>query len=92
MSATATRSTSAPPSPRKVALASAVGATIEWYDVFLYGTAAGLVFDKLFFNGLDGPAAQFAAFGTFAVGFLTRPVVGWSSATSGTGSDASACC
>jgi len=66
----------APPSPRRVAVASAVGATIEWYDFFLYGTAAGLVFDKLFFNGLDGPAAQFAAFGTFAVGFLARPVGG----------------
>src|SRR5690242_2686340 len=64
------------PSPRRVAMASAVGATIEWYDFFLYGTAAGLVFDKLFFNGLDGPAAQFAAFGTFAVGFLARPVGG----------------
>ncbi|MFC4783492.1 MFS transporter [Nocardioides sp. MAHUQ-72] len=63
-------------SPRKVALASAVGATIEWYDFFLYGTAAGLVFDKLYFNGLDGPAAQFAAFATFAVGFLARPVGG----------------
>jgi len=64
------------PTPRRVALASAVGATIEWYDFFLYGTAAGLVFDKLFFNGLSGPAAQFAAFGTFAVGFLARPVGG----------------
>jgi metabolite-proton symporter len=64
------------PTPRKVALASAVGATIEWYDFFLYGTAAGLVFDKLFFNGLSGPAAQFAAFGTFAVGFLARPIGG----------------
>ena len=38
------------PTPRKVALASAVGATIEWYDFFLYGTAAALVFDKLYFN------------------------------------------
>ncbi len=65
-----------PPTPRRVALASAVGATIEWYDFFLYGTAAGLVFDKLYFNGLDGPAAQFAAFATFAVGFLARPVGG----------------
>jgi len=65
-----------PPSPRKVAVASAVGATIEWYDFFLYGTAAGLVFDKLYFNGLDGPTAQFAAFATFAVGFLARPVGG----------------
>src|SRR6188472_2184928 len=64
------------PSPRRVALASAVGATVEWYDFFLYGTAAGLVFDKLYFSGLDGPAAQFAAFGTFAVGFLARPVGG----------------
>ena len=64
------------PSPRRVAIASSVGATIEWYDFFLYGTAAGLVFDKLYFNGLDGPAAQFAAFGTFAVGFLARPVGG----------------
>jgi metabolite-proton symporter len=64
------------PSPRRVALAAAVGATIEWYDFFLYGTAAGLVFDKLYFNGLDGPAAQFAGFGTFAVGFLARPVGG----------------
>jgi MFS family permease len=62
--------------PRKVAVASAVGATIEWYDFFLYGTAAGLVFDKLYFNGLDGPAAQFAAFATFAVGFVARPIGG----------------
>ena len=64
------------PTPRRVALASAVGATIEWYDFFLYGTAAAVVFDKLYFNGLDGPAAQFAAFATFAVGFLARPVGG----------------
>jgi len=63
-------------SPRRVALASAVGATIEWYDFFLYGTAAGLVFDKLYFNGLSGSAATFAAFGTFAVGFLARPIGG----------------
>ncbi len=64
------------PTPRRVAVAASVGATIEWYDFFLYGTAAGLVFDKLFFNGLDGAAAQFASFGTFAVGFLARPVGG----------------
>ncbi len=74
--ATALSEPTAPPSPRRVALASAVGATIEWYDFFLYGTAAGLVFEKLFFSGLSGPAAQFAAFGTFAVGFLARPVGG----------------
>lgn len=66
----------APPSPRRVAVAASVGATIEWYDFFLYGTAAAVVFDKLYFNGLDGPAAQFAAFATFAVGFFARPVGG----------------
>ena len=65
-----------PAEARKVASASAVGAVIEWYDFFLYGTAAGLVFDRLYFNGLDGPAAQFAAFGTFAVGFVARPLGG----------------
>jgi len=63
-------------SPKRVALAASVGATIEWYDFFLYGTAAGLVFDKLYFNGLSGTAATFASFGTFAVGFLARPVGG----------------
>ena len=66
-----------PPTPRRVALASAVGATIEWYDFFLYGTAAGLVFEHLFFNGLNGVAAQFASFATFAVGFLARPAGGF---------------
>ena len=80
------------PTPRRVAVAASVGATIEWYDFFLYGTAAGLVFDKLFFNGLDGAAAQFASFGTFAVGFLARPVGGLSSATSVTASAARRCC
>lgn len=64
------------PSARRVSLAAAVGATIEWYDFFLYGTAAGLVFDKLYFNGLSGGAATFASFGTFAVGFVARPVGG----------------
>lgn len=53
-----------------------VGAVIEWYDFFIYGTAAGLVFGPLFFSELEGPAAQFAAFGTFAIGFLARPVGG----------------
>lgn len=64
------------PSPRRVALASAIGATVEWYDFFLYGAAASLVFGPLFFSGLEGPAAQLAAFGTFAVGFVARPVGG----------------
>jgi len=68
----------APPavSTRRVALASAIGAVIEWYDFFLYGTAAGLVFTDLFFSGLTGATAQFASFGTFAVGFVARPIGG----------------
>ncbi|WP_414900934.1 MFS transporter [Sphingomonas flavalba] len=61
----------------KTALAAAAGAAIEWYDFFIYGTAAALVFPKLFFPA-DMPlfAAQIAAFSTFAVGFIARPVGG----------------
>jgi MFS transporter, MHS family, shikimate and dehydroshikimate transport protein len=61
-------------SVRKVALASSIGAAIEWYDFFIYGTAAGLVFNKLFFPGFDPTVGVLAAFGTFAVGYLARPV------------------
>jgi metabolite-proton symporter len=61
----------------KVALTAAAGATIEWYDFFIYGTAAALVFPKLFFPSSIPPfAAQLAAFSTFAVGFIARPVGG----------------
>lgn len=60
----------------KVALASAVGATIEWYDFFLYGTAAGLVFNRLFFPPGDPTAGTLAAYATFAAGFVARPVGG----------------
>jgi MFS transporter, MHS family, shikimate and dehydroshikimate transport protein len=58
----------------KVALASSIGAAIEWYDFFLYGTASGLVFNKLFFPGFDPAVGVLAAFGTFAVGYLARPI------------------
>lgn len=61
----------------KVAIAAAAGASIEWYDFFVYGTAAALVFPKLFFPHTLSPyIAQLAAFSTFAVGFLARPVGG----------------
>ncbi len=61
----------------RVALAAALGASIEWYDFFVYGTAAALVFPKLFFPHTLSPyVAQIAAFSTFAVGFLARPVGG----------------
>lgn len=55
-------------------LASMVGTTIEWYDFFLYGTAAALIFNKLFFPAFDPLTGTLAAFGTYAVGFLARPL------------------
>jgi len=61
---------------RKVALASSIGATIEWYDFFLYGTAAGLVFNQLFFPSGNPTAGTLAAYATFAAGFVARPVGG----------------
>jgi len=65
-----------PASTRRVVLASFVGTTIEWYDFFLYGTAAALVFNKLFFTNLEPLAGTMAAFGTYAVGFFARPLGG----------------
>ena len=61
---------------RTVALASLIGTTIEWYDFFLYGTAAALVFNRLFFPTFDPLVGTLAAFGTYAVGFVARPVGG----------------
>lgn len=54
--------------------ASMVGTTIEWYDFFLYGTAAALIFNKLFFPAFAPLTGTLAAFGTYAVGFLARPL------------------
>ncbi|WP_433875354.1 MFS transporter [Sinomonas atrocyanea] len=59
---------------RRATYASVVGTTIEWYDFFLYGTAAALVFPQLFFPGQDSFAGVIAAFGTQFVGFVARPV------------------
>jgi len=59
-----------------VIVASFIGTAIEWYDFFLYGTAAALVFNKLFFPNLDSLAGTLSAYGTFAVGFLARPLGG----------------
>jgi MHS family shikimate/dehydroshikimate transporter-like MFS transporter len=61
---------------RKAATASLVGSALEWYDFFLYGTAAALVFNKLFFPTFDPLVGTIAAFGTNAVGFLARPLGG----------------
>src|SRR5271156_6311183 len=59
---------------RKAVIAATVGTAIEWYDFFLYGTAAGLVFGKLYFPNSDPLAATLLAFGTYFVGFAARPV------------------
>jgi MHS family shikimate/dehydroshikimate transporter-like MFS transporter len=61
---------------RKVSLASFIGTTIEWYDYFLYGTAAALVFNELFFPNVDPLIGTLSAFATFAVGFVARPLGG----------------
>jgi metabolite-proton symporter len=57
-------------------MASLIGTTIEWYDFFLYGTAAALVFNQLFFPTFDPLVGTLAAFGTYTVGFIARPVGG----------------
>jgi metabolite-proton symporter len=59
---------------RKAVIASTIGTTIEWYDFFLYSTAAGLVFGKLFFPQTDALTATLLSFGTYFVGFLSRPI------------------
>src|SRR6476660_9260073 len=59
---------------RRAIVASVVGTTIEWYDFFLYGTAAAIVFPQLFFPGASAFAGILAAFGTQFVGFIARPV------------------
>src|SRR5947209_2001879 len=57
-------------------IASTIGTTIEWYDFFLYGTAAALVFPKLFFPTFDPFVGQILSFSTFTVGFIARPLGG----------------
>jgi metabolite-proton symporter len=59
---------------RKAVIAATIGTTIEWYDFFIYGTAAGLVFGKLYFPNQDPLSATLAAFGTYFIGFVGRPI------------------
>jgi metabolite-proton symporter len=59
---------------RKAIVASTIGTAIEWYDFFLYGTAAGLIFGKLYFPNEDALTATLAAFGTYFIGFVGRPI------------------
>jgi len=83
MSSASTPAGGTPPAPTTsrygrqqlhAAIASIVGTTIEWYDYFLYGAVAALVFNKVFFTNLNPVTGTIAAFGTFAVGFLARPI------------------
>ncbi|HML06868.1 MAG TPA: MFS transporter [Xanthobacteraceae bacterium] len=59
-----------------IACAGAIGTIIEWYDFLIYGTAAALVFNSQFFPNVDGRVGTLAALGSFAVGFLARPIGG----------------
>jgi metabolite-proton symporter len=59
---------------RRAIIASTIGTSIEWYDFFLYGTAAGLIFGKLYFPNEDALTATLAAFGTYFIGFVGRPI------------------
>ena len=61
---------------RQVILASLIGTTIEWYDFFLYGTAAALVFNKLFFPASDPLTGLLQAFLSYSLGFVARPIGG----------------
>lgn len=60
----------------RVVSASLIGATIEWYDFFLYGVVAGIVLNKLYFPAHDPLVSTLLAYSTFAVGFVTRPLGG----------------
>jgi len=62
--------------PFRVAIASAIGTTIEWYDFFIYGTAAATVFAPRFFPQVSPVVGTLAAFATFGAGFVARPVGG----------------
>ncbi|EKS28837.1 MFS transporter [Afipia felis] len=61
---------------KRVVLASLIGATVEWYDFFLYGVVAGIVFNQLYFPSGDPVISTMLAYTTFAVGFVTRPLGG----------------
>jgi metabolite-proton symporter len=61
---------------RRVVIASLVGTSLEWYDFFIYGTAAALVFNQLFFPSFDPLVGTLLAFTTYAVGFIARPLGG----------------
>ena len=76
IAATMTDTRTAGSKMRSIVFASSVGTIIEWYDFLIYATAAALVFNKAFFPTIDPLAGTLAALGTYAVGFLARPLGG----------------
>ncbi|MCQ8193502.1 MFS transporter [Streptomyces rugosispiralis] len=76
MTHTGSSATRRPVFQPKVALAAVFGTTVEWYDFALYGTAAALVFNKIYFPDSDPLVGAVLAYGTFAIGFLARPLGG----------------
>ena len=73
---------------RKAVIASTIGTTIEWYDFFIYGTAAGLIFGKLYFPNEDPLTATLAAFGTYFIALSAARSAPTYSATTATASAA----
>src|ERR1700730_14808523 len=59
---------------RRIVWSSVIGTAVEWYDFLIYGAATALVFNKIFFAAGDAAMATIASFGTYAVGFLARPL------------------
>jgi metabolite-proton symporter len=76
MSPTDSPATPQPSSIRRVIVASLIGTSLEWYDFFIYGTAAALVFNQLFFPTFEPLVGTLLAFATYAVGFISRPLGG----------------
>ena len=62
--------------PARAATAAFIGTMIEWYDFYIYATAAALVFGALYFPSHDPFVSTMASFATFAVGFFARPIGG----------------
>ncbi|MGI5146903.1 MFS transporter [Plantactinospora sp. CA-294935] len=76
-SAPSDQETTPPAELRRVVSASLVGTALEWYDFFIYGTAAALVFNDIFFPDAEPAVGTLVAFATFGVAFLFRPVGGF---------------
>ncbi|MFF3728575.1 MFS transporter [Streptomyces erythrochromogenes] len=76
MTSPATAAAPAPSGIRRIVAASLIGTTIEWYDFFLYGSAAALVFNELFFPDSEPLVGTLLAFLTYAIGFAARPLGG----------------